>query len=515
MWPRRQSARARRRPGLGAAARRSSGSTSGPACPTCRRSRARPGRAACETRATTITDADLSYGDPRGVEALRSALADYLGRVRGVVAATENVVITSGYTQALARRLPRARPGGRTADRARVAGRSRVRHDRRPAPGSSRCRWRSTRTASGSSCSSAANADAVVVTPAHQHPTGAVLSSARRTDARRLAARARRDRDRGRLRRRVPLRPRGRRGAARASSPTGSSTPARPARRWRRRSGSAGSSCRSAARAPSATRSSSTDRGHRPDRAARVRRLPDVAASSTGTCAGCACATARRREALVDGAGRRAPRGDRPRHRRRPAPDRRAAAGRRRAGDPRGGARPPDRAQHDVATTASGPGRRRSCSATGTCPSPRSGRASASWRRRSAQPARNAGSAVDIRTTARMMNRGGEASTPGSRHGHGPRRDDRRGDPGAGRLPAERRVRARRRLAGRLEGHARRPDAAARRARRRPRGPRRPHRRGAHATRSSPRPTRPRRWRSGSTGRAPTSAPAGRGGPCA
>ena len=68
------------------------------------------------------------------------------------------------------------------------------------------------------------------------------------------------------------------------------------------------------------------------------------------------------------------------------------------------------------------------------------------------------------------MNRGGEASTPGSRHGHGPRRDDRRGDPGAGRLPAERRLRARRRLAGRLERRRRRAVAAGRRARRRPRG---------------------------------------------
>ena len=49
----------------------------------------------------TITDADLGYGDPRGVEVLRSALADYLGRVRGVVADPEHIVITNGYTQSL------------------------------------------------------------------------------------------------------------------------------------------------------------------------------------------------------------------------------------------------------------------------------------------------------------------------------------------------------------------------------------------------------------------------------
>jgi GntR family transcriptional regulator/MocR family aminotransferase len=48
---------------------------------------------------TAITDADLGYGDPRGVEALRSALAEYLGRVRGVVADPERVIVTSGYSQ--------------------------------------------------------------------------------------------------------------------------------------------------------------------------------------------------------------------------------------------------------------------------------------------------------------------------------------------------------------------------------------------------------------------------------
>src|SRR5215204_2631874 len=49
----------------------------------------------------TIPDAELRYGDPRGVEALRSALADYLGRVRGVVGDPERVVVTCGYTQGL------------------------------------------------------------------------------------------------------------------------------------------------------------------------------------------------------------------------------------------------------------------------------------------------------------------------------------------------------------------------------------------------------------------------------
>src|SRR5690348_3329303 len=47
-----------------------------------------------------MTNADLGYGDPRGVEALRWALAEYLGRVRGVVADPDRVVVTNGYSQA-------------------------------------------------------------------------------------------------------------------------------------------------------------------------------------------------------------------------------------------------------------------------------------------------------------------------------------------------------------------------------------------------------------------------------
>ena len=48
-----------------------------------------------------LPDAALSYGDPRGLPALRVALADYLGRVRGVVADPDRIVLTSGFAQAL------------------------------------------------------------------------------------------------------------------------------------------------------------------------------------------------------------------------------------------------------------------------------------------------------------------------------------------------------------------------------------------------------------------------------
>ena len=49
----------------------------------------------------TATPAELGYGDPRGVEALRTVLAGYLRRVRGTVAEAEQIVICSGFGQGI------------------------------------------------------------------------------------------------------------------------------------------------------------------------------------------------------------------------------------------------------------------------------------------------------------------------------------------------------------------------------------------------------------------------------
>jgi len=46
--------------------------------------------------------ASYDYGDPQGSMVLRTALAEYLGRARGVLASPSHIVITSGYVQALA-----------------------------------------------------------------------------------------------------------------------------------------------------------------------------------------------------------------------------------------------------------------------------------------------------------------------------------------------------------------------------------------------------------------------------
>jgi GntR family transcriptional regulator/MocR family aminotransferase len=131
--------------------------------------------------ATSITDADLAYGDPRGVETVRAALADYLGRVRGVVATTENIVVTTGYTQGLgiicralaesgARRIGLESPAD--PEYAMIARRGGLEPVPVPVDGEG------VRV----DVLEAAGVDAVAVTPAHQHPTGAVLASERRNE---------------------------------------------------------------------------------------------------------------------------------------------------------------------------------------------------------------------------------------------------------------------------------------------------------------------------------------------
>jgi GntR family transcriptional regulator/MocR family aminotransferase len=127
-----------------------------------------------------IADLDLGYGDPLGVEQLRSALADYLGRVRGVVAEPERVIVTSGYTQGLAL----VAHALATAGAKRIA----IEDPTNPEQAEVVSRAGLEPVAVGVDEQGLridelerSEADAVVVTPAHQHPTGVVLSGERRT----------------------------------------------------------------------------------------------------------------------------------------------------------------------------------------------------------------------------------------------------------------------------------------------------------------------------------------------
>ena len=125
-------------------------------------------------------DVRLDYGDPRGAPELREALARYLGRVRGVVAEPELVVVTSGMAQGMAlfaRALREARPR-RIAmeDPSSAPGRAQLAAnglDVVPVP------------VDGDGLLVAAlvqepPVDAVMITPAHQFPLGVVLAPERR-----------------------------------------------------------------------------------------------------------------------------------------------------------------------------------------------------------------------------------------------------------------------------------------------------------------------------------------------
>jgi len=132
-----------------------------------------------------VASADLGYGDPRGSVVLREVLAGYLRRVRAAAADPGQMIISTGCAQGIAlvlRALSRERgvsrvafedPGYGSAQadetvRAAVAMGLRVEY----VPVDEEGLVVSALAASG--------AQAVVVTPAHQSPTGVVLSAARR-----------------------------------------------------------------------------------------------------------------------------------------------------------------------------------------------------------------------------------------------------------------------------------------------------------------------------------------------
>jgi GntR family transcriptional regulator / MocR family aminotransferase len=121
----------------------------------------------------------LTYGDPRGVLELRSALAAYLNRVRGMAVHPERVVVCNGFAQAMSilGSVLASQPGARLAvedpgqrDPIDVA-------ERVGLP------WVPVGV-DGDGVSTPAlersSATAVVVTPAHQFPLGAVLAADRR-----------------------------------------------------------------------------------------------------------------------------------------------------------------------------------------------------------------------------------------------------------------------------------------------------------------------------------------------
>jgi GntR family transcriptional regulator / MocR family aminotransferase len=135
----------------------------------------------CVKRALAeMTDDELSSDDARGAERLRVALADYLGRVRGVVAAPARMVITTGFRQS----------EGLVCRALAQAGAKRIALED---PGHPEQRLAARRAGlepvligvddAGMRVDELerASVDAVILTPAHQAPAGAALSGERRT----------------------------------------------------------------------------------------------------------------------------------------------------------------------------------------------------------------------------------------------------------------------------------------------------------------------------------------------
>jgi GntR family transcriptional regulator/MocR family aminotransferase len=129
----------------------------------------------------TVSDERLGYPDPAGAPELRSTLSAYLGRVRGVRAEPDRLVVTNGLRHGVsllwtalaeqgARRIAVERPGWLgMSETAAAAGLELLRLDVDD-EGASVERLVDERV------------DAIALAPAHQYPTGAVLSAARRTE---------------------------------------------------------------------------------------------------------------------------------------------------------------------------------------------------------------------------------------------------------------------------------------------------------------------------------------------
>lgn len=120
----------------------------------------------------------FGYVAPHGLFPARAAVADYLRRVRGVIADPQHIVLCSGATQAVAL-LARSLPVSSLAmeDPGFWLHRM-VLRDNRIEP----CPVPVDGDGLDVAALAATGADAVLTTPAHQSPTGVVLSAARRTE---------------------------------------------------------------------------------------------------------------------------------------------------------------------------------------------------------------------------------------------------------------------------------------------------------------------------------------------
>ena len=137
-------------------------------------------REACREVAT----ADLDYGDPRGSDVLRRVVAGYVRRVRAAVADPDRIVVCTGFAQGLglSLRALAARGVTRVAFEDPGYGQAGTSSSIRTAGAAGAVAVHVPVDADGLDVAAlaASGARAVVVTPAHQSPTGVVLTARRR-----------------------------------------------------------------------------------------------------------------------------------------------------------------------------------------------------------------------------------------------------------------------------------------------------------------------------------------------
>ncbi|GAA0817768.1 GntR family transcriptional regulator [Spirilliplanes yamanashiensis] len=132
-----------------------------------------------------LTPPDFGYGDASGTPALRVAVAHWLARNRGIAADPADVIVVGGVSQALALIAQVLRSGGVPAVAVEDPGSLGARQQLRD--------WGMATPSvpvddEGLVVDALGDHPAVMVTPAHQFPTGVVLSGARRRELARWAA---------------------------------------------------------------------------------------------------------------------------------------------------------------------------------------------------------------------------------------------------------------------------------------------------------------------------------------
>jgi GntR family transcriptional regulator/MocR family aminotransferase len=133
-------------------------------------------REACRT----VPNAMLDYGDPRGSSRLREVLAAYLRRVRGAVADPERMVICTGFSQGLVLTLRTLAANGITRIAFEEPGYADTSVAACAQSGSQPIPVAVDHDGIDVEALARTDARAVVLTPAHQWPTGVVLAPQRR-----------------------------------------------------------------------------------------------------------------------------------------------------------------------------------------------------------------------------------------------------------------------------------------------------------------------------------------------